>query len=100
MQTLEQRIKRALPIGSHLAAIPLGDQRRLVLVDITPRGVVSILIEPDDGDMYSSWRRVKGDTNQCTGAVIVWGARDPVLRARFVGAPFAVIPVSDGKAAP
>lgn len=100
MQTLEQRIKRALPIGCHLAAITHGDQRLLVLVDITPRGAVSILIEPDDSAMYSSWRRIKGDTYQCSGAIIVWGARDSVLRARFVGAPFAVISVLDEKAAP
>ncbi len=97
MRTLEQRLKfdHGLPIGQSLIELvhPLGTRR--ALCEISPRGVVRVLAEPQPDAMYSSWWRVKGDTTssrEC--AVIVWGARDPELRQRFQGTPAAVVPVT------
>lgn len=96
IRTLEQRIKfdHRLPIGQSLVRFTLGARSRLALVEISPRGLVWYFTKPDDGDMYASWQRVKGDmTRSGEGAVKVWPARDAEFMARFTGDPVADIPV-------
>lgn len=95
-RTLEQRIKfdHGLPIGQSLVTFTLGERSRLALVEISPRGLVYYFTKPDEGDMYASWKRVKGDmTRTGEGAVRVWPARDEEFMAKFNGSPVAVIPV-------
>lgn len=96
MTTLEERIKHGhgLGIGMHLVRFTLGERSRLALVEICANGRVFYLTRPGSGDMYSSWKRVRGDyTREGEGAIIVWGARDGSLLARFDGEPVATIPV-------
>lgn len=45
----------------------------------------------DEGDMYSAWRRCKGDASTAEGAVIVWGARSPEILALFDAPVVAVV---------
>jgi len=95
-RTLEQRIKfdHGLPIGQSLVQFTLGERSRLALVEISPRGLVFYFAKPDEGDMYASWKRVKGDmTRTGEGAVRVWPARDEPFMAKFDGSPVAAIPV-------
>ena len=97
--TLEQRIKfdHGSPIGQSLVRFTLGDKERLALVEISPRGVVYYFTKPDDGDMYSSWKRIRGDvTRTGEGAVTVWAVKDIAFMAKFDGAPVATIPVKMG----
>lgn len=44
-----------------------------------------MLAKPREGDMYSSWQRVRGDGLEHLPkiSVIVWGARDPELMKLF-----------------
>lgn len=95
-RTLETRIKfdHGLPLGKSLVQFTLGEKSRLALVEIGQRGEVYYLTKPDEGDMYTSWARVRGDvTKSGEGAVIVWAARKPEIMALFEGAPVASIPV-------
>lgn len=95
-RTLEARIKfeHGLLIGQSLVKFTLGDRSVLALVEIGRRGEVYYFTKPEAGDMYLSWKRVKGDTTHTgEGAVKVWAARDAEFMARFEGEPVAVIPV-------
>jgi hypothetical protein len=86
MRTLEEKVKfdSGLTIGTHPVTFVLnGTIERRALVEIGKRGKVSVLIEPDAEDMYTSWWRLKGDTSVSEGGTIVWGARDPKLRELF-----------------
>lgn len=93
MRTLEERLKfdSGLPVGRSLVCFKLKGRERKALVGISPRGVVRCLTEPNAGDMYSTWWRVKGDKSIADGAVIVWGARDPEMRRMFDAAPVATL---------
>lgn len=95
-RTLEERIKfdHGLPIGDSLVSFTLGEQSRLAVVNIGNRGIVQYLIEPQPGDMYTSWTRCIGDNARIgKGNTIVWGARDPEIMAMFTGQVVATIPV-------
>lgn len=94
-RTLEQRLKfdHGLSVGRHLVRFTHGPQSRMVLVDISPRGIVRCLAKPDESDMYSSWCRVKGDVTESDGGVIVWGARDPECVRLFDGEPVATVAI-------
>lgn len=95
-RTLEQRIKfeHSLPIGQSLVKFTLGERERLALVEISPRGYVYYFTRPNEGDMYASWTRVKGDTSHTGGgAVKVRAYDDAAFMAKFDAAPVASIPV-------
>ncbi|WP_105821351.1 hypothetical protein [Burkholderia gladioli] len=88
MRTWEEAIKfdSGLAIGRHCIELENArGERRTVLVEIKPRGKVLMLAKPREGDMYSSWQRVKGDALEHLPkvSVIVWGARDPELMKLF-----------------
>ena len=92
--TFEQLCKRACPIGRTLVRVTKAGQARVILVEVSPRGKVGYLIEPDPDDMYSTWRRCKGDKTTSDGVVIVWAARKyPELMALFMGPPAVTIPL-------
>lgn len=80
-RTWEQTIKfdSGLTIGRHLCAIQdKNGNTRKVLVDISSRGVVHILPQPAEGDMYLSWSRVKGDSMEHSKRftkVYLWAGR-------------------------
>lgn len=102
MRTFEQRLKfdHGLPVGRSLVVLvlanpPAGREASPLraLVEVTARGRVYILPKPDDCDMYTSWRRITGDTMKPGGAIIVWGARDPDLMRQFEGEPAATVSV-------
>ena len=96
MKSLEERIKfdHGLPIGQSLVKFTLGDRWRLALVEIGQRGEVYYFTKPNEGDMYSSWARIKGDmTKTGTGAVKVWAHKDAEFMAKFDGEPVATIEV-------
>lgn len=95
-RTLEQRLKfdSGLTVGRHLVRLTHAGRAIKVLVEIGKRGAVSLLVEPQPEDMYSCWRRVRGDITTAEGGVIVWGARDPAVRAMFDGEPVATLNVS------
>ena len=84
-RSLEERLKfdSGLAIGCHLVRLTRAGRAIDALCEIHPRGAVYLLVKPDDGDMYSSWRRVRGDTLKNNGATIVWGARDPDTMRMF-----------------
>lgn len=95
-RTLEQRLKfdHGLPVGRSLIRFTIGDRARLALVEICANGRVFYLVEPDAGDMYSSWKRLRGEKSYSgEGSVIVWGAHDPQIMAMFDGEPVATVPV-------
>ena len=94
-RTLEERLKfdHGLTIGRHLVRLTHQGREVRAQVEIGPRGKVSLLVQPRPEDMYSCWRRVQGDKTTAAGAVIVWGAKDPALRAQFEGEPVATIEV-------
>lgn len=101
--TLEEKIKfrSGLPVGQSLVELTYQGQSRRALCDISGRGVVRMLAEPRDSEMYSSWFRINGDntsTRDKACPVIVWGARDPELRKQFDGTPAAVIPLDKAEA--
>ncbi len=94
--TLEHRIKshHGLPVGMSLVRFTLGKLSREAIVQIGSRGDVFYLIKPEAGDMYSSWRRIRGNCSRSVrGAVIVWAARDAALMRNFEGVPVADIQV-------
>ena len=95
-RTLEERLKfdHGLTIGQHLVRITHKGREVRALVEIGARGKDSQHVQPRPEDMYSCWRRVQGDKTTAAGAVIVWGARDPALRARFDGEPVATVEVT------
>lgn len=95
-RTLEQRIKfdQGLKIGQSLVRFTLGENSRLALVEIGRRGEVWYFTQPIEGDMYSSWTRVRGDNSiSGSGAVKVWASKDAEFMARFNHEPDAEIPV-------
>jgi hypothetical protein len=94
-RTLEERLKfdSGLAIGRHPVRLTHQGREVKALAEIGKRGAVSLLVEPQPEDMYSCWRRVRGDITTADGAVIVWGARDPAVRALFTGEPAATIAV-------
>ena len=89
MHTLEQRIKfdNGLTIGRHLVAISHKGATKPMMVDISPRGIVRVLVKPAPEDMYTSWRRVRGDMSEHDGNTIVWGARSTAMMEMFDGTP-------------
>lgn len=95
-RTLEQRLKfdNGLKIGRNLIELTHKDQRKRAVCDISTRGLVRVLVQPDEAAMYSTWYRIKGDERTSKGCgVIVWGARDPALREIFNGQPVATVAV-------
>lgn len=96
-RTLEQRLKfdHGLTVGRHLVRLTHAGRAVKVLVEIGKRGTVSLLVEPQPEDMYSCWCRLRGDITKAGGEVIVWGARDPAVRATFEGEPVATLEVSN-----
>ena len=94
-RTFEERAKfdHGLTIGTHRIDLTHKGQIKRALVSISPRGIVRILTKPDESDMYSSWRRLKGDVFTDVENVVVWGARNPDYMAQFEGEPAATIPV-------
>lgn len=95
-RTLEERIKfdHGLSIGRSLVCFTLGERSRIAVVEINENGRVFYLVKPDEVDMYSQWKRVRGDmTREGEGAVIVWGARDHELMRMFDGEPVATISI-------
>lgn len=84
--TLEQRLKRALTIGSHVCELHKGDKTRRVVVIIGKRGKVTLLPLPEADDMYTSGARVRGDALEWgQGPTVVWAARSPEYIAQFQG---------------
>lgn len=95
-RTLEQRIKfdHGLPIGQSLVQFTLGERGVTALVEIGNRGQVYYFVKPNDGDMYASWQRVRGNvTRSGEGAVMVWPFKNAEFMSRFDGTPAASIPV-------
>ena len=93
-RTLEQRIKfdNGLTINTkHLVNFTHEGRERRALIEISPRGIVRCLTQPQPEDMYSSWWKVKGDITKSDGGVIVWGSRDAELQELFSGEPVATI---------
>ena len=93
-RTLEQRLKfdHGLKVGHNLIELTRGSQSKRALCDISTRGIVRVLLQPDASTMYSSWSRINGDASTHKGCdVIVWGARDPSIMAMFDGEPMASI---------
>lgn len=96
-RTLEQRLKfdHGLPVGRSVIEFINGDKSVRALVEITARGVVSVITKPAESDMHSSWWRVRGDKAEIgKGSVIVWAARNPEVMAMFDGDVVARVPVS------
>lgn len=91
--TLEQRFKDGpgLPRGRSLIEVKRGHIRRRAVCDISPRGIVHVLVKPEPDAMYSSWYRVRGDDTKADRSVLVWGARNPDVMAMFDGAPVACV---------
>lgn len=93
-RTLEQRIKFdfGLTIGQHLVKFVRGDRFVLALVEIGSRGQVYYFAKPEVGDMYASWKRIRGDkTIVGEGAVKVWPEKDVEFMARFDATPAVTI---------
>jgi hypothetical protein len=96
MKTLEERIKfnHGLTIGQHLVNFTLGDKSRLALVEIRSSGQVWYFTKPREGDMYTSWTRIRGDNSSSgNGAIKLWAEKDAELMAKFDGEPAATIEV-------
>lgn len=94
MNTLESRIKRTLTIGTHRVDLMHDGRTLRTLVEVRPRGAVHIIPKPREDDMYTCWRRLRGDTlGGIVGAVVVWGARNPECVAQFDGEPAATLPL-------
>ena len=94
MRTLEQRLKfeHGLKIGTNLIEFSHKGNRRLALVEISPRGVVRAFAKPELSDMYAGWFRVKGDMTITKGmGVYTWPAKSPDIMALFDGTPVAVV---------
>lgn len=94
--TIEAKLK-VLPTGRnglnlHTIRIMRGDQSRKVLVDVRPNRAVWVLPEPKPEDMYTSWRKLKGDSFTDVGAVVVWASRSDTFNAMYAEA-FAREPV-------
>jgi len=88
-RTLEQRLKfdLGLPIGVSCVRLVKGHRTRLALIEISNRGVVQILPQPEAGDMYTSWAKVQDDALAWeTGKTIVWAARSEEFRKQYAAA--------------
>ncbi len=88
MRTLGALLKfdSGLTIGRNLVDLSGNGKTIRALVDISRTGIVRMLVKPGEGDMYSSWQRVNGDSfGGPDGAIIVWGARNPDVIAMFDG---------------
>lgn len=85
--TLEQRLTTlrdgADGLNIHTICITRGDQSRTVLVDVRPNKAVWVMPEPKPECMYTSWRKLKGDTFTDVGAVVVWAARSDTFNAMY-----------------
>ena len=95
-RTLEQRLKfdHGLTVGMNLVRFTMDGRERIAVVRIGARGTVTYIVKPTEGDMYSSWSRVRGDkTHVGEGGVIVWAARNPEIMKMFDGEPVATVPV-------
>lgn len=93
---LEQQLK-ILPDGRdgqriHCVLIRKGNQSRKMLVDVRPNKAIWVMPEPKLEDMYTSWRKLKGDKFTDVGAIIVWAARDKLFTALYRDA-FAQEPI-------
>lgn len=97
MRTMEERLKfdYGLSIGKHLVQITHKGQTKRMLVSISPRGIVRVLVRPQPEDMYSAWRRLKGDNFGDVEHVVVWAASQPEYMAQFDSEPVATIPVQE-----
>ena len=97
-RTWEQAIKfdSGLTVGRHLCAIQdENGNTRKVLIDISPRGVVHILPEPTERDMYLSWSRVVGDSMERSKRftkVYLWAGRPGSLDYATLSSLFAPSP--------
>lgn len=89
MRTWEETLKfdSGLTIGVHCVTLKTKQGERVCLVEITSRGKVYVLAKPNEGDMYSSWSKIEGNSQLDAGkgrnGIIVWGARNPECMARF-----------------
>ena len=92
--TFESRLKKCLPVGLSVVCLTHLGISKKALVDISPRGKVQVLMEPDPTAMYSSWTPIKKDQMTGTaGRVIVWAARCPEMREAFTPPAVATIPL-------
>lgn len=87
-RTFEERLKfdMGLKIGVSRIDVARDGLIRACLVEITNRGKVNLLLQPREGDMYTSWMRVTGDTWKITGPVMVWAARSDAFRTMYAEA--------------
>ena len=95
-RTLEEilRFDSGLTAGEHRVTLVVDrKQERPALVKIHRHGAVLVLVQPTEADMYTRWWRVRGNRTTAEGDLILWGARDPVLLARFAN-PVARITLS------
>ena len=99
MKTMEQRLKfdHGLSRGVSLVNVTHKGQTKRALVSISPRGIVRVLVKPEPEDMYTSWRRLRGDAFAEVENVVVWAARDASYMAQFDGEPVATVPVHEGE---
>lgn len=100
MRTLQEFLK--FDCGLKIGRTPVTMERRdgsryPALIEIGPRGSVHLLPAPTESDMYTSWRKITGDTMKVE-RTIVWGARDPTLMREFEN-PQAVIRMNDWRKA-
>ena len=88
-RTLEQILKfdSGLKIGRTIVNASANGMTIRGIVDISPRGIVRLLVKPDEGTMYSSWKRVKGNEQifDKSSDVIVWGVHVPEVMEMFEG---------------
>ena len=98
MKTMEQRLKfdHGLPIGVSLVSVTHKGRTKRALVSISPRGIVRVLVKPEPEDVYTAWRRLRGDVFAEVENVVVWAARDASYMAQFDGEPVATVPVHQG----
>lgn len=86
-RTLEQKIKfdSGLMVGKTPVTIERKDgSRYTALVEISSRGTVHLIQKPEEGDMYTSWYRIKGNSADIKpGGVVVWAARNPEFLKEF-----------------
>lgn len=98
-RTLEQRLKfdSALPLGRHIVDLTLGHRLIRALVDISPRGRVTWLREPEQGDLYTSWQHQTGDTSSACkkSGLLVRPFEISELMASFTGPARAAVVVRE-----
>ena len=86
IRTFEQKVKfdNALPIGVSCVKLTKAGRELIALIEISNRGKVAIMMKPDDGDMYTAWRRIDGDAiGDVIGSVIVWAARSEAFNEKY-----------------